>query len=152
MKSLQKHLSLKKAHWGDFHPGPVAKTPMLPMHGAQVRSLVGKLDPTCEIMSSHAATKTRCSQINILSRILSCLKKKKNQLMFYTQCAHFCVCGSVQSAYVNQADKKLNSMETGLGKQVVSGNCEASKLCFSREEREAGGWSGWLGEGPQMPG
>ena len=32
-------------------------------------------------------------------------KKKKKQIMFYNRCAHFCVCGSVQSAYVNQADK-----------------------------------------------
>ena len=32
-------------------------------------------------------------------------QKKKMQIMFDTPCAHFCVCGSVQSAYVNQADK-----------------------------------------------
>ena len=64
MKSLQKHFSLKTAHSGDFHRGPVAKTPTLPMQGAQVRSLVRKLDPTCEIMSSHVATKSQCSQID----------------------------------------------------------------------------------------
>jgi len=31
----------------DSPGGPVAKTPLLPMLGAQVRSLVRELDPTC---------------------------------------------------------------------------------------------------------
>ena len=35
------------------------------MQGAQVQLLVRKLDPTCCNQSSHAATKTWCSEINI---------------------------------------------------------------------------------------
>ena len=34
-------------HSGDFPGGPVAKTPMFPMQGAQVQFLVRELDPTC---------------------------------------------------------------------------------------------------------
>ena len=34
-------------HSGDFPVGPVAKTPMFPMQGAQVQSLIRELDPTC---------------------------------------------------------------------------------------------------------
>ena len=40
----------------DFPGGPVGKT-VLPMQGAQVRSLVGELDPACQPRSVQAATK-----------------------------------------------------------------------------------------------
>ena len=78
-------------------------------------------------------------------------KKKKADYVLYSVCPLLCMWFCTVSL-CKPSRQKLNSMETGLGKQVVSGNCEASKLCFSREEGEAGGWSGWLGERPQMPG
>ena len=37
----------QKRYCGDFPGSPVAKPPLLPMQGAQVRSLVRELDPTC---------------------------------------------------------------------------------------------------------
>jgi len=58
MKSLQKHLSLKTVHWGTSIMVQWLRLQCSQCRGPQVQSLVGKLDPTCEIMSSHAATKT----------------------------------------------------------------------------------------------
>ena len=67
--------TFKQPHSRDFPGGPVAKNSTLPKQGAQVRSLVRELDPTCiqQVGSPHTVAKTWHSQINTY------LKKKKEK-------------------------------------------------------------------------
>lgn len=118
--------SLKKHIYWDFPVDPAAKKDsMLPRQGAQVRSQVSELEPTCRNWRSkipRVVTKTHGSQINTFSKIkiniaktiMSFLKNSvsvNNKTLYVTLCtreiAWIWLCPSIQ-----QFHKELEGYET----------------------------------------
>ena len=70
-------------------------------------------------------------------------QKKKGSLNYVL----YSVCPFLSMWFCTVSLCKLSRQKAQLygdrfGKANLSGNCEASKLCFSMEEGEAGGWPG----------
>ena len=80
----------------DFPGGPGAKTPLSQVQGAQVRSLVRELDPTCTTKKIlHATTNTLHSQIKY--------KKEEGMMLGLGYMCSFC------SLLLNSGEDSLSS-------------------------------------------